>query len=175
MNKGEHLKKYKHTLKELNDKAKRLEERKTKKYQKVVKKIKKITLSKAKARAWKQFSLYIRLRDCLETTGTKERLMCCTCRRLVPFKQAQAGHFIGGRTNSILFIESNCHGQDVGCNVFLRGNYDRYLIFMLDKYGEEWVRYLANQKNEIKKYTVQDLLEKEAYYKEKYEALLARP
>jgi hypothetical protein len=64
-----------------------------------------------KAKAWKMFSTYIRLRDCLKTTGTLDKGVCITCGKLCDFKELQAGHYIGGRGNSVLFDEKIVNGQ----------------------------------------------------------------
>ena len=67
-----------------------------------------------KKRAWDAFSKYIRLRDAIETTGTKETLLCCSCGKPYPaFGKgcAQAGHFVPGRTHSLLFRENGVSGQ----------------------------------------------------------------
>lgn len=70
-----------------------------------------VSKSKAKANAWREFSRFIRTRDAIATTGDTDTLICCTCGKLIPFKQAQAGHFIAGRTNALLFDEDIVHGQ----------------------------------------------------------------
>lgn len=69
------------------------------------------SLKKVKAKAWTAFSLYIRTRDCLKATGTPNLGICVTCGKQCDIKQLQAGHFIGGRTNSVLFVEDNCFAQ----------------------------------------------------------------
>ncbi len=135
--------------------------------------MKKYTLKQAKAKAWVAFSTFIRTRDCLKATGTSNLGICVTCGKHCDIKSLQAGHFIGGRTNSVLFVEDNCHAQCVGCNVFLRGNYDRYVVFMLDTYGEKRVRELADLKNHLTKYSVSDYVDLCEKYKKLNEEVLA--
>lgn len=36
-------------------------------------------IDKDEARAWTWFSKFVRLRDCIWTTGTKEVFKCCSC------------------------------------------------------------------------------------------------
>ena len=95
-----------------------------------------------KARAWEQFSLYIRLRDALETTGTEDYLVCCSCGKTYPAFGtgcAQAGHFIPGRSHALLFREKGVQGQCYNCNHNLKANWVPYEEFILEKYGEEIV------------------------------------
>lgn len=68
-------------------------------------------ITKLKKTAWQEFSKWIRLRDCVKTTGDTESGVCITCGKLIPFKQSQAGHFIAGRTNAVLFDEDIVHLQ----------------------------------------------------------------
>jgi hypothetical protein len=122
------------------------------------KKAKKITYSKAKTRAWDAFSLYIRQRD--EEDG------CFTCGVKKPYKQMQAGHWIPGRHNSILFNELGCHAQCYHCNVGLKGNPVKYYDRMLADYGKKVCEELKRMDKWIREYKVYELLEIEAKYKE---------
>ena len=72
--------------------------------------------SKAKKDAWTAFATYIRLRDCLKTTGTTTSCVCVTCAQrgdVAPkeCKHIQAGHAVGGRGNAVLFNEEITNGQ----------------------------------------------------------------
>jgi hypothetical protein len=40
------------------------------------------------------------------------------------WKEAQAGHGLSGRGNSILFDPEICRPQCISCNIFKGGNYD---------------------------------------------------
>jgi len=92
-------------------------------------------LSKHKKVAWKAFSDYIRTRDCLLTTGTAESGKCFTCKREYSKAQLQAGHFIDGRKNAVLFSYLGCHAQCYACNVRLHGNKIVYWQEMEKMYG----------------------------------------
>jgi hypothetical protein len=123
------------------------------------KKAKTITYSKAKARAWKAFSEFIRRRD--------EEYGCFTCGVKKPWKQLQAGHWIPGRHMSLLFNEIGCHAQCYHCNVGLKGNPVVYYDKMLEKYGKkmcESLKFIDKQVLELKVY---ELLEIEDKYKGK--------
>lgn len=87
---------------------------------------------------WPTFSWYIRMRDCLATTGTTTHGICCTCgkrKRISGQGQLQAGHFIPGRTDAILFDEYQVHAQCYRCNNLLQGMWHKYYIFMCHKHG----------------------------------------
>lgn len=85
--------------------------------------------------AWREFSKYIRLRDCLETTGEKDRGICVTCGRKFGFKELQAGHCVSGRGNAILLDPNAVHIQCGQCNIFKKGNLGQYALYMIDTYG----------------------------------------
>ena len=87
-----------------------------------------------KKRAWVAFSKYIRTRD----GGGRLTALCCTCGKLYPVFGVgcmQAGHYVAGRTNAILFEENGCHAQCYNCNINLKGNTLNYREFMDKKYG----------------------------------------
>jgi len=74
----------------------------------------KITATKAKARAWKVFSRYIRVRDALRTVGNNLQCKCISCDTIKNVSGRgciQAGHFIAGRYGAVLFHEELVHGQ----------------------------------------------------------------
>jgi hypothetical protein len=134
----------------------------------------KLSTSSAKRRAWDAFSRYVRLRDAIETTRTKTHVRCCTCGEVYPaFGKGcvQAGHFIGGRNNSILFDERCVHGQCYVCNVHKKGASDEYWLFMEKKYGRGVIDELMIQKRLLMPLKVFELLEIEEKYLKKYEEL----
>lgn len=125
-------------------------------------------LSYYKKRAWDSFSQFIRLRD---SAGGYAK--CCTCEIVEEWKYLQAGHFVAGRNNSILFREDNCHAQCVGCNFFGKNSrsFGKYYEFMKARYGVEVIdELLVISKKEVifKKWDYQEI---EAKYKEKFEIL----
>jgi hypothetical protein len=137
----------------------------------MVLKTKKVSHKSAKAKAWKAFSDYIRLRDSLRTTGSPDSCRCITCEKIVPYSSIQAGHFVGGRGGAVLFDEESVWGQCIGCNVFLRGNYQLYTLKMISLYGMERVEELLAMKKQSKQYKTFELLEIAKKYKSLYESL----
>ena len=98
---------------------------------------KKTEYQRTKDKAWKAFSWYIRLRDAVLTTGTTEAAVCCTCGKAFPVNDLQAGHFIPGRKNGILFDDRGVHAQCRGCNLYGRGRVVEYRDYMLKRYGQD--------------------------------------
>ena len=94
----------------------------------------------AKDTAWKWFSLYIRLRDCLATTGSDTQCRCVTCWNIVPYEQLDAGHALPGRHNAVLFDESIVYAQCRKCNQGGDGEKVAFRKFLVEKHGEEWMQ-----------------------------------
>ena len=132
---------------------------------------KKQTLSSIKKKAWVLFSQYIRMRDCLKTTGCKSWGLCITCGTRYHFKLLQAGHFISGRHNVNLFSEKGTHAQCYNCNINLRGNTLEYRRQIIKLYGENSDEVLERQAKEIKKFTIKDMEDLIAELKEKIKLL----
>jgi len=132
---------------------------------------KKKPLNYYKKKCWNQFSKYIRLRDCLKTTGSPDYGKCITCGRLVGITRADAGHFISRRFSSTLFDERNVHLQCKQCNGF-GGNLLEYRRQIIRLYGEGADIELEDKATEIKKLTEIDLTNMEKYYKIETEKLI---
>jgi len=127
-----------------------------------------------KKKAWEEFSKYIRIRDAIRTTGERESLVCCSCGKIYPafgVGCAQAGHFIPGRSNSVLFSEEGVHGQCYNCNMRLKGNWAKYYEFMLETYGQETIDRLMHEAKQIKQYKTFELEEIRDLYKQKFKEL----
>lgn len=92
----------------------------------------------AKATAWGWFSKFIRLRDCLATTGNPTIGRCITCGEVKQYDDLDAGHMLGRRTAGILFDESMVHAQCRDCNRTGNGEYQAYKIIMIERNGAEW-------------------------------------
>lgn len=136
---------------------------------------KRVTISTAKDDAWKVFSRYIRLRDCLETTGTPDEGICVTCPARVPFKHATAGHFVPDRSRYLLFDERGVHLQCVQCNIFKKGNWVPYEVFMLGTYGLKVTNEIKQNKYRTGTWSIPELQDIELAYKEKLQSLAEVP
>jgi len=104
--------------------------------------MKKIT----KKTVWKLMSEYIRLRDCLKTTGTLTRGHCYTCGKSFSFKELQAGHVIDGRCGTMIFDERGLRAQCMGCNVFKHGNKEEFIPKFIEEVGNEIFEELKREK-----------------------------
>ena len=139
------------------------------------KKTKRVTkhksISKLKDTVWPIFSEYIRKRDCLRTTGTLEWGRCITCGLPFKYSALQAGHFIPGRHNSILFEETCTHAQCYRCNVPMGGEPLKYRREIIRLYGEDYDLKLEEQAMETKKFTRDELIELKEQFQAKIKEL----
>ena len=82
-----------------------------------------------------------------------------------------AGHYKSvGSTPALRFNEGNVHLQCEHCNSYLSGNIGEYRPRLIAKIGLEMVEFLEGP-HEPKKYTIDELKELIATYKEKVKAL----
>lgn len=99
-----------------------------------------------------------------------------TCNRAYPFKQLQAGHFISGRGNAVLFDERIVYTQCIGCNgnppYGKGGNYVEYFRFMLDEWGLLMIDEFRALKRDTKIYKTHDFIRMKEEFTEKTNVLL---
>uniref|UniRef100_A0A6M3Y7A7 Putative lambda recombination protein n=1 Tax=viral metagenome TaxID=1070528 RepID=A0A6M3Y7A7_9ZZZZ len=107
--------------------------------------------AKAKAKAWKVFSIYIRERD-----GHK----CFTCGG----QGTQAGHFVHS-SQETYFDEQNVHAQCSACNLWKHGNLGVYAVKLDAKYGTGTAESLIKRGKGIKPMGPKDFLEIYEKYK----------
>jgi hypothetical protein len=120
-----------------------------------------IRVSDLKKEVQKVFNKYIKLRD----RGN----MCISCQKN-PIEHA--GHFIAqGATGALRYHENNVWGQCSNCNVWKRGNLLEYRISLVNKIGEERVKWLEEHRHDIKKWTREELEELMTTYKAKLKEL----
>jgi len=117
------------------------------------------TVRQVKKQAWDLFSKYIRLRDCLRTTGCSSWGLCITCGKRYHFKLLQAGHFIPGRYNNNLFNEKGCHAQCKHCNIDLKGNTLEYRRKVIELYGAGTDEELEAENRKTRQFSVSELEE----------------
>lgn len=134
-------------------------------------------LSTHRKKAWAAFSLYIRTRDSIKTTGGLDQCVCITCHTEKPRTGVgciQAGHFIPGRSNAVLFSELGVHGQCWQCNEYKHGAPDKYLEFMLRVYGQEVIDKLLEESHKTVKYKAWDYDEIAEKYKQKTNDIIVK-
>ena len=105
---------------------------------------------------------------------------CVTCGHVSQWnKGMQGGHFIAkgkGGTNEWALVEENVNPQCAGCNgIKMRyGNAEAaYTLYMVDMYGREQVDLMINR-NQVVKYSKQDLLDMTADWKQQINFHLKR-
>lgn len=75
--------------------------------------------------------------------------MCITCGLKYPFKKLQAGHFIPGRTDAILFDAVQVNAQCYRCNKLHQGVWHKYYLFMLSEgHSFEDILTMINESND---------------------------
>jgi hypothetical protein len=88
----------------------------------------------------------------------------------------QAGHFLPGRLNAVLFSEEGVHGQCLGCNgnppMGKGGNRIEYWLYMEKTYGRKLIDRLIAESKQTVIYKVQDYQKIAEEYKEKCAQLL---
>jgi len=114
------------------------------------------------------------------------QVVCVTCGKVGPWKGGvnrfsgmHTGHFLASRRASILLDPANVAVQCSSCNVFRDGAQQEFRNWMLLVRGEETVSRLERQKNTIRKFTYEELvdmlLEFRARIKAAEEKILFRP
>jgi 5-methylcytosine-specific restriction endonuclease McrA len=134
-------------------------ERKAKKY---LPKTKTTSVAKAKIKAWVAFSKWVRISAADEFGMAR----CVSCGVKKHYKDLQAGHFIPGRNNAVLFSEDGCHPQCYGCNIGKGGNWPGYFEYMRKMYGIEYIEQLIAESRMPIKYTLEDYIELAKHYTE---------
>ena len=100
-------------------------------YTKIKRQGKKTELQKAKAKADKYFSLYVRQRD----ANDEGHVRCCTCWKLSLWKNLDAGHFQSRRYGSTRYDENNTGPQCTYCNGYNQGEQYKFGLYLDEKYG----------------------------------------
>ena len=122
-------------------------------------------IKELKADVWKVFSRYIRVRDCLRTTGTPGHGKCISCGEQKPINQSDAGHFVNRWYGSTFFDERNVHLQCKRCNTM--NEQLRYRRAIIKLYGEGIDIELEDKATEEKHFSVEELQGLLKYYREK--------
>lgn len=111
------------------------------------------------------FSKYIRLRDSFPYQGERY-FRCISCGRLLPFEQADCGHYVNRQHMSTRFSEVNCNAQCRSCNRFDEGNMQGYRKGLVAKYSENQVLLLESMKHEMRQYSDFEYMALIEHYKE---------
>ena len=129
----------------------------------VRKNVKKQSIKSAKKKAWDTFSKWVRLSN----ADSDGYVQCYTCPTRKHWKEMQAGHFIDGRGNVVLFHEGIVKPQCMPCNIFKKGNKDVFAPKMIMEYGGKKVMEFYALKNQVVQLRIADYNEITEIYKEK--------
>ena len=134
--------------------------------------MKKKTVSKLKEELKPIISRFIRLRDCLRTTGSPDYAECITCGETKEYRLLDAGHFMSRQYNATLYDERNIHAQCKSCNVWKSGDvleHGRQIDLLYGEGIAEELEYLA--KLTTKKFTIPELEQLKKDFLKKIEKL----
>ena len=135
---------------------------KTAKKEKAEKKKELLTLSDYLKLAQKVFNQFINLRD------KGKPCVSCLCKVEAP----NASHFFSvGSSTELRFNELNCHTSCIHCNLHKHGNIAEYSIRLPKRIGQENYDLLISLRNKPRHYTIPELIELIAVYKQKIKEL----
>jgi hypothetical protein len=124
-------------------------------------------LKTLKAKAWKQFSLFIRQRDANENGYGK----CVTCSRVKHWREMDAGHWLSRGYLATKFEETNVYLQCKFCNGFRGGKPDDMERHIASLHGVEEVERLRVLKVQPMKQSQEFYIDLIETYKKKVEEL----
>ena len=124
-----------------------------------------VKASMSEDKLWKNFSLFIRLRDC--PTDARGYARCITCGSVHHYKELQAGHYIRRRHRAVKYDERNVHAQCVDCNKYGNGKEAEHRAAIVEKYGEEVAVWLEEHKRDITKWSHAEVEALSTYYRVK--------
>jgi len=130
-----------------------------------------VVLKREKEKAWGWFSKYIRTRECLQSTGSTEYGLCFTCGKRTNYEEMDAGHFIAGRKNAVLFDPAYVRGQCRECNRSKGGNVKIFREKLVILHGEESVQDAQNKRHNVVKYSESDYADISEEYRIAYNGL----
>lgn len=113
------------------------------------------------AKADRQFSRFIRLRDAIPGGAFK----CISCGQFKRIEQADCGHFHSRKHMATRFDELNAHAECRACNRFSADHLIKYQENLIRLIGQEEFDKLNIRAKGIKQWSETDLKELAKYYK----------
>lgn len=102
-------------------------------------------------------SLYVRRR----ASDWQGNATCITCGKVAHYKTLQAGHYVSRSNYSVRYDLRNIHVQCFKCNMKFGGckggNLVQYTKYLLNTYGEKWLKELIADGEKIKQWTPEEL------------------
>jgi|GEM_PF-1819040 len=103
---------------------------------------------------------------------------CVTCGQVTAWNagigKIHTGHFVPGRSGSILFDERNVSPQCWHCNIHRHGATAEYRQWMVDQWGETVIEELQQKRHEPCHLTRVDLVDKWLHYSERLKRALTK-
>jgi len=90
---------------------------------------------------------------------------CFTCDKVAHYKEMQNGHYVSRSHMAGRWEPQNCRVQCPRCNVFMHGNYTEYSARLVKELGPDELGRLNKLKQTIARFSIQDLKDKTAFYK----------
>lgn len=115
----------------------------------------------------KEFSLFIRLRD----SNSEGYGQCCTCGKVIHYKDGHCGHFISRRHKATKYNEMNTALQCVSCNTYNQGQQYQFSKWIDKKYGQGTADKLEAASRSVCKRGKVDIDVMTKYYKEKVKTM----
>lgn len=127
----------------------------------------KASLKTLRNRAWQLLSQIIRR----SSANLHGQAVCYTCGRVAPWQELDCGHAIPGRRNRVLLEEKILRVQCKRCNIFLSGNYSRFIPKLIREIGLEEYERIEEESRKAHKITYGQYLDSIESYKERLNAL----
>jgi hypothetical protein len=96
---------------------------------------------------------------------------CVTCGKSYQWKLMDAGHYIGRRHNGTRYDRRNVNQQCRRCNRGEEGRLYEYGKYLTERYGEGITDDLREQANSAKRFTIEELKEMVAEWREELRGL----
>jgi len=114
------------------------------------------SIPKLTAKAQKVFNAYIRRRD----KDNDFTMKCISCGKFNSVRLFDAGHYVPVKGGSFLrFHEWNVNAECKFCNAFDEFHLIGYRKNLIEKIGEDAVKWLEDNRRTVKKWTRSELLE----------------
>ena len=112
-----------------------------------------------KKTVWKSCADYVKLRE----ANIHGFLKCITCNKTMHYKDesCNAGHFVPGRGNEVLYDDTHIFPQCAGCNCDGGGEQYKFGEFLKKKYGYDnaTLEEILQMRHKSRKYTLEELKE----------------
>jgi hypothetical protein len=96
---------------------------------------------------------------------------CISCRKPINGR-VNASHYYNANNHwNLRFDERNVHSSCITCNQYLSGNLIEYRFGLVERLGEKLVEELDSEAKETRKFTIEELKEITATYKQKLKEL----